>query len=103
MDFNWTPEQKQLREKVIQVAHQAPQEGEAKGEREIVKALSKGGIVGYLFPQEYGGVLKNKAHEIISLCIIREEFTRIDSILDGAFTAQGLGGVPHLFLRHPGA
>jgi acyl-CoA dehydrogenase len=97
MDFSWTPEQQQLREKVIRVAHQALKEGESKGEREIVKTLAREGIVGYLFPQEYGGVLKNKAHEIISLCIIREEFTRIDSILDGAFTAQGLGGYPVYF------
>ena len=97
MDFNWTPEQQQLREKVIQVAHQALKEGESKGEREIVKILAREGIVGYLFPQESGGVLKNKAFEIISLCIIREEFTRIDSLLDGAFTAQGLGGYPVYF------
>jgi len=97
MDFHWTPEQKQLREKVIQVADRALKDGESEGEKQIVKTLAAGGIVGYLFAQEYGGVLRNKDYEITSLCIIREELTRIDSLLDGAFTAQGLGGYPIYF------
>ncbi len=97
MDYQWTPEQNQLREKVIRVAHLALQERESKGERQVVKTLAREGILGYLFPREYGGILENKAFEIISLCIIREEFTRIDSLLDGAFTAQGLGGYPVYF------
>ena len=54
MDFHWTPEQKQLREKVIQVGDRALKEGEAGGEKQIVKILAAEALSVTFLPRNTG-------------------------------------------------
>lgn len=96
MDFNFTPEQIELRRKARDFAekeigpmahdldstHDVPEEG--------LNLLKKSGFYAYVVPKEYGG----KGVSSINLCILRDEFARVSSFLDEAFVMQGLGSYP---------
>ena len=97
MDFMFTEEQKELREKVRKFAEEklaplAPRVDESDEiSPELVKLLADNGYLRLMVPKEYGGA---GMVSCVNICIIREEFARICTWADSIFTMQGLGTYP---------
>ncbi|MBT97372.1 MAG: acyl-CoA dehydrogenase [Dehalococcoidia bacterium] len=96
MDFAFTPEQTELKQRVRQFAEEkiAPIAEEA-DESPTVHAglmgmLADEGLLRYCVPEEYGGV----GVRVMDLCIIREELARVSCQADTNFIMQGLGSYP---------
>jgi alkylation response protein AidB-like acyl-CoA dehydrogenase len=96
MDFNFTTEQIELRQKAKEFAGKeiGPIAHELDSTYEIpvegLNRIKKSGFYAYVVPKEYGG----KGISSINLCILREEFAKVSSFLDEAFVMQGLGSYP---------
>jgi alkylation response protein AidB-like acyl-CoA dehydrogenase len=96
MDFRFTPEQIELRQKAREfaekeiepIAHELDSNDDLM--EEGLNRLKKSGFYAYVVPKEYGG----KGVSSINLCILREEFAKVSSFLDEAFVMQGLGSYP---------
>ena len=96
MDFSFTEEQQELRNKVRHVAeNQIAPIAEEADESPTVHAglmaiLANEGLLKYCVPEEYGGV----GIRVMDLCIIREELARVSCQADTNFIMQGLGSFP---------
>ena len=96
MDFSFTEEQQELRNKVRHIAeNQIAPIAEQADESPTVHAglmaiLAKEGLLKYCVPEEYGGV----GIRVMDLCIIREELSRVSCQADTNFIMQGLGSFP---------
>src|SRR3990172_8168515 len=98
MDFFFTPEHVELRQKVRRLADEeiepwVNEEGnvEALG-REAVAMLAKEGLTAIMVPAPYGG--RYDPMQATPICIVREELTRVSSLADSMFAMQGLGSYP---------
>ena len=96
MDFNFTPEQIELRRKAREFAEKeiAPIADELDSSyehpAELLNKIANAGFTQYVLPKEYGG----KGISSVNLCIIREEFTKICTCLDETFIMHGLSSYP---------
>ena len=96
MDFSFTEEQQELRNKVRHIAeNQIAPMAEQADESPTVHAglmaiLANEGLLKYCVPEEYGGV----GIRVMDLCIIREELSRVSCQADTNFIMQGLGSFP---------
>ena len=96
MDFSFTEEQQELRNKVRHIAeNQIAPIAEEADESPTVHAglmaiLANEGLLKYCVPEEYGGV----GIRVMDLCIIREELSRVSCQADTNFIMQGLGSFP---------
>ena len=96
MDFSFTEEQQELRNRVRHVAeNQIAPIAEEADESPTVPAgvmaiLANEGLLKYCVPEEYGGV----GIRVMDLCIIREELARVSCQADTNFIMQGLGSFP---------
>ena len=96
MDFSFTEEQQELRNKVRHIAeNQIAPIAEQADESPTVHAglmaiLANEGLLKYCVPEEYGGV----GIRVMDLCIIREELSRVSCQADTNFIMQGLGSFP---------
>ena len=96
MDFSFTEEQQELRNKVRHIAeNQIAPIAEQADESPTVHAglmaiLAKEGLLKYCVPEEYGGV----GIRVMDLCIIREELSRVSCQADTNIIMQGLGSFP---------
>ena len=96
MDFSFTEEQQELRNRVRHVAeNQIAPIAEEADEAPTVHAglmaiLANEGLLKYCVPEEYGGV----GIRVMDLCIIREELSRVSCQADTNFIMQGLGSFP---------
>ena len=96
MDFSFTEEQQELRNRVRHVAeNQIAPIAEEADESPTVHAglmaiLANEGLLRYCVPEEYGGV----GIRVMDLCIIREELSRVSCQADTNFIMQGLGSFP---------
>ena len=96
MDFSFTEEQQELRNRVRHVAeNQIAPIAEEADESPTVHAglmaiLANEGLLKYCVPEEYGGV----GIRVMDLCIIREELARVSCQADTNFIMQGLGSFP---------
>jgi acyl-CoA dehydrogenase len=96
MDFQFTPQQIQLRKDArtfvekeiapiadeLDSSYDYPVEG--------VERIKKSGFFAYVVPESYGG----KGVSSVNLCIIREEFAKVSTFADETFAMQGLGSNP---------
>jgi len=96
LDFSFTEEQQELRNRVRHVAeNQIAPIAEEADESPTVHAglmaiLANEGLLKYCVPEEYGGV----GIRVMDLCIIREELSRVSCQADTNFIMQGLGSFP---------
>src|SRR3990172_3428131 len=98
MDFFFTPEHKELRQKVRRLAQEeiepwVTEEGniEALG-REAIALLAREGLTAIMVPAPYGG--RYDPLQATPICIVREELSRVSSLADSMFAMQGLGSYP---------
>ncbi|MEE9202628.1 MAG: acyl-CoA dehydrogenase family protein [Dehalococcoidia bacterium] len=97
MDFNFTPEEEDLRRRVRKVAVEelaplAPEVDESDDVSwEVVKIMAREGLFGYIAPREYGG---HGVVRVTNICIVREELARACAQADTTFAMNGLGGYP---------
>ncbi len=98
MDFFFTPEHKELRQKVRRLADQeiepwVTEEGDVEAlAREAVAMLAREGLTSIMVPAPYGG--RYDPMQAMPICIVREELTRVSSLADSMFAMQGLGSYP---------
>ncbi|MDO8691277.1 MAG: acyl-CoA dehydrogenase family protein [Dehalococcoidia bacterium] len=98
MDFFFTPEHKELRQKVHRLAQDeiepsVTEEGDIDTlARESVALLAREGLTAIMVPAPYGG--RYDPMQAIPICIVREELTRVSSLADSMFAMQGLGSYP---------
>lgn len=96
MDFAFTAEQKQLRQKARDFLEGkiAPLADELDGAYEVpregLERIKKSGFYAYVLPEAYGG----KGISSLNLCILREEFAQVSTFADEALVMQGLGSNP---------
>lgn len=60
--------------------------------RELVQVMASEGLLRYVVPQAYGGLLAQL--DVRSLCLIREELAYASGLADTMFAMQGLGSYP---------
>ncbi|MDP2663033.1 MAG: acyl-CoA dehydrogenase family protein [Dehalococcoidia bacterium] len=98
MDFFFTPEHKDLRQKVHRLAQDeiepsVTEEGDIETlARESVALLAREGLTAIMVPAPYGG--RYDPMQAMPICIVREELTRVSSLADSMFAMQGLGSYP---------
>lgn len=96
MNFNLTPEQQELQQRVRTLAQEqiAPMAAAVDETNyvspELMRILAEAGLLRYTVPEEYGGV----GIRVIDLCIIREELAQVCGQADTNFIMQGLGSFP---------
>jgi alkylation response protein AidB-like acyl-CoA dehydrogenase len=96
MDFNFTPDEEELRRRVRKVAVEelaplAPEVDESDDVSwEVVRIMARAGLFGYIAPREYGG----HGVRVTNICIVREELARACAQADTTFAMNGLGGFP---------
>jgi len=98
MEFRVTKEEKELREKVRQIAEDYIRpRADAIDETddvtwELIEKLAEEDFFRYVIPKEYGGMTE----EVMStnICIIREELSKVSSNADAFFAMQGLACYP---------
>ena len=96
MNFNLTPEQRDLQQQVRTLAQKqiAPIAAAVDETNyvspELMRILAEAGLLRYTVPEEYGGV----GIRVIDLCIIREELAQVCGQADTNFIMQGLGSFP---------
>lgn len=95
MDFNFSPEHKQLRETVRRHAEEEmrPHVAEADDSERFPKALfarwGELGLIGARYPEADGGIGMDK----VSDCIVREELGRVSQAFCAAFSAHSHLGI----------
>lgn len=96
MDFNFTPEEQELQQRVRRLAEEriapiaAVVDESDRVSPELMRILSEASLLRYCVPEEYGGY----GIKVVRLCIIREELARVSSQADTNFIMQGLGSYP---------
>jgi acyl-CoA dehydrogenase len=96
MDFNLTPEQQELRQRVRRLAREriapiaAAVDETNRVSPELMRLLADAGLLRYTVPEEYGGC----GIQVVDLCIIREELAQVCAQADTNFIMQGLGSFP---------
>lgn len=101
MDFDLTPEQKVLRETVRSFAekkirpHVRQWDAECTFPREIFAELGEMGILGVIFPEEYGG----SAMSYVDYVIIVEELSRVDPSVGIGVAAHNSLCSNHIFMQ----
>jgi acyl-CoA dehydrogenase len=96
MDFNPTPQEQELQQRVRQLAQEqiapiAAQVDESnRVSPELMRILADADLLRYTVPEEYGGY----GIKVMNLCIIREELARVCGQADTNFIMQGLGSYP---------
>jgi len=96
MSFQYSKEQKKLRERIRKFAEEKilPLAAEADDCAEtswaVINLLAEEGLFRYLVPEEYGGI----GIKPIDLCIIREELARVSVQASDSFIMSALGGYP---------
>ena len=96
MNFKFTSEQVQLREKAREFAEKQIEPFADKYDTsndypaELIDKIAKAGFYAYQLPEAYGG----EGISSVNLCIIREEFMKVSASLDESFVMQGLGSNP---------
>ena len=96
MDFRFTPEQIELRQKAREFLNKeiAPIANDLDSTYsfhvEGADRVRKSGFYGYMLPEDYGGIGVSS----INICILREEFSRVCTFADEVLTMQGLGAGP---------
>ena len=96
MDFSFTPQEQELQQRVRRLAEEqiAPIAAEVDESShvspELMRILSKAGLLRYDVPEDYGGY----GVKVVLLCIIREELARVSAQADTNFIMQGLGSYP---------
>jgi alkylation response protein AidB-like acyl-CoA dehydrogenase len=96
MDFQYSEEQKELKQRVRKFAEEklspiaAEVDSRDETSWEVVKLLAEEGLFRYLMPEEYDGF----GIKPIQLCIIREELARVCVQASDTFVMSELGGYP---------
>ena len=96
MDFSLTPEEKELQQRVRQLAEEqitpiaAAVDESSRVSPELMGILADANLLRYTVPEEYGGY----GIKVVNLCIIREELARVCGQADTNFIMQGLGSYP---------
>ena len=96
MDFNLTPQQKDLQQMTRNLAQTQIQPLAAHADEsnhvspELMSILAGSGLLRYTVPEEYGGY----GIRVTDLCIIREELAQVCGQADTNFIMQGLGSFP---------
>jgi acyl-CoA dehydrogenase len=96
MNFNLTPQEQELQQRVRQLAREriAPMAAEVDESNrvspELMRILADANLLRYTVPAEYGGY----GVKVMNLCIIREELARVCGQADTNFIMQGLGSYP---------
>lgn len=99
MEYFLTEEQKRLKEKAYEVAREHFLPASLKSDEEqsfpadIVEILGKNDLFRVLVPEEYGGCGDN----VLDLCLVVEELSRIDGGLALLLAVTGLGTIPLVF------
>jgi alkylation response protein AidB-like acyl-CoA dehydrogenase len=94
--YGFNEEEKMLRRTVQRLAKEKVAPGASKrdidGEfaYEMVELMKENGLLGIDFPSEYGGMEAG----LISLCIVIEEFSKVDAATAMIPSTQELGGLP---------
>ncbi|MDQ1285574.1 MAG: hypothetical protein QG663_988, partial [Thermodesulfobacteriota bacterium] len=94
--YGFNEEEKMLRRTVQRLAKEKVAPGASKrdidGEfaYEMVELMKENGLLGIDFPSEYGGMEAG----LISLCIVIEEFAKVDAATAMIPSTQELGGLP---------
>jgi acyl-CoA dehydrogenase len=98
MDFFFTQEHKELRQKVRRLAEEeiepwVREDGDIEAlAQEAVAMLAREGLLALMVPAPYGG--RYDPMQATPICIVREELTRVSSLADSMFAMQGLGSYP---------
>ncbi|MCP4749286.1 MAG: acyl-CoA dehydrogenase [Proteobacteria bacterium] len=98
MEFKVTREEKELREKVRQMAEDfiRPRAEEIDGTDdvtwELIEKMADEGLFRHVIPKEYGGITEKVMST--DICIIREELSKVSSNADAFFAMQGLASYP---------
>jgi acyl-CoA dehydrogenase len=98
MDPWLNPEQKELRNRVLQLCEEKLQPFETRiGEtnilsREIAAALAEAGLFRLFVPRQYGN--STDAPSLTSICMVRELLAQYSLNAELIFAVQGLGGFP---------
>jgi len=96
MNFNLTPEQQELKEKIRELVdqHIAPLAAEIDKTsdipRDVMKLMADAGLFKFLIPEEYGGSGKGDL-KALELSLIREELSRGSYQADTIYALNGLG------------
>ena len=96
MDFNLTPDEEELQQRVRTLAREqiAPLAAEVDETNqvspELMRILANANLLRYTVPQEFGGY----GIRVMDLCIIREELAQVCSQADTNSIMQGLGSYP---------
>jgi acyl-CoA dehydrogenase len=96
MNFNLTPEQQELQQRVRRLAREqiapiaAAVDETNRVSPELMRLLADAGLLRYTVPEEYGGC----GIRVMDLCIIREELAQVCGQADTNFIMQGLGSFP---------
>lgn len=96
MDFQYSEEEKELKQRVRKFAEEkllpiaAEVDSRDETSWEVVNLLAEEGLFRYLMPKEYGGV----GIKPTQLCIIREELARVSVQASDTFIMTELGGYP---------
>lgn len=94
MHFEFTEEERMIREQIKQVSEKKiallveyDEENENQElARNLIKILGDLGVCGYMVPEEYGGAGINP----VGICIVREEVSKVSSQADQFFAELGL-------------
>jgi alkylation response protein AidB-like acyl-CoA dehydrogenase len=96
MDFNLTPEQLELKEKIREIVDRdiAPRAAEideiSEIPRDVMKIMADAGLFRFLIPVKYGGSGKGDLRAL-ELSLIREELSRGSYQADAIYALNGLG------------
>lgn len=98
MEFRVTKEEKELRDKIRRIAvdYIKPRAREIDETDDVtwdvIEKLAEEGIFKIVVPKAYGGITENVM--ATSVCIVREELSRVSSNADAFFAMQGLACYP---------
>lgn len=98
MEFRVTKEEKELRDKIRRIAvdYIKPRAKEIDETDDVtwdvIEKLAEEGIFKIVVPKAYGGITENVM--ATSVCIVREELSRVSSNADAFFAMQGLACYP---------
>lgn len=93
MEFEFSEEEKMLREQVRKLAKEeiAPLTAEIEETEnvasQLIKILAEQGLYTLFAPEEYGGT----GVKVVQICIVREELSKVSAQADCAFVYGGLG------------
>jgi alkylation response protein AidB-like acyl-CoA dehydrogenase len=96
LDFNLTPDEQELQQRVRTLAREqiAPLAAEVDETNqvspELMRILAGADLLRYTVPRDFGGY----GIRVMDLCIIREELAQVCGQADTNFIMQGLGSYP---------